>query len=156
MKCISEFGSNDNKNGASKLVASSPTPNSHLLLFKIRNKMKDLRISIMKAGQIISKKDRDSIEDWLNDNGVKIHKEKHRYVFQLEVQMQYLKPLVLDCKRRYPQLWKDKLKILCDGNMQLCELFLIEMDNEYSISAPTTRIKPKNKQQEELLKRLYK
>jgi len=144
----------DNKNGASKLVASSPTPNSLLLLFKIRNKMKDLRISIMKVGQIISKKDRDSIEDWLNDNGVKIHKEKHRYVFQLEVQMQYLKPLVLDCKRRYPQLWKDKLKILCDGNMQLCELFLIEMDNEYSISAPTTRIKPKNKQQEELLKRL--
>lgn len=144
------------KNGASKLVASSPTPNSLLLLFKIRNKMKDLRISIMKAGQIISKKDRDSIEDWLNDNGVKIHKEKHRYVFQLEVQMQYLKPLVLDCKRRYPQLWKDKLKILCDGNMQLCALFLIEMDNEHSISAPTTRIKPKNKQQEELLKRLYK
>lgn len=146
----------DNKNGASKLVASSPTPNSLLLLFKIRNKMKDLRISIMKVGQIISKKDRDSIEDWLNDNGVKIHKEKHRYVFQLEVQMQYLKPLVLDCKKRYPQLWKDKLKILCDGNMQLCELFLIEMDNEYSISAPTTRIKPKNKQQEELLKRLYR
>ena len=118
--------------------------------------MKDLRISIMKAGQIISKKDRDSIVDWLNDNDVKIHKEKNRYVFQLEVQMQYLKPLVLDCKIRYPQLWKDKLKILCDGNMQLCELFLIEMDNEHSISAPTTRIKPKNKQQEELLKRLYK
>jgi hypothetical protein len=146
----------DNKNGASKLVASSPTPNSLLLLFKIRNKMKDLRISIMKVGQIISKKDRDSIEDWLNDNGVKIHKEKHRYVFQLEVQMQYLKPLILDCKTRYPHLWKDKLKILCDGNMQLCELFLIEMDNEHSISAPTTRIKPKNKQQEELLKRLYR
>jgi hypothetical protein len=144
------------KNGASKLVASTHTPNSLLLLFKIRNKMKDLRISIMKAGQIISKKDRDSIEDWLNDNGVKIHKEKHRYVFQLEVQMQYLKPLVLDCKRRYPQLWKDKLKILCDGNMQLCALFLIEMDNEHSISAPTTRIKPKNIEQEELLKRLYK
>jgi hypothetical protein len=144
------------KNGASKLVASSPTPNSLLLLFKIRNKMKDLRISIMKAGQIISKKDRDSIENWLNDNGVKIHTEKHHYVFQLEVQMQYLKPLVLDCKKRYPHLWKDKLKILCDGNNQLLDLFLIEMDNEHSISAPTTRIKPKNKQQEELLKRLYK
>jgi len=28
------------------------------------------------------------------------------------------------------------------------------MDNEHSISAPTTRIKPKNKKQEELLKRL--
>ena len=110
----------------------------------------------MKAGQIISKKDRDSIEDWLNDNGVKIHKEKRRYVFQLEVQMQYIKPLVLDCKIRYPQLWKDKLNIICDGNLQLCELFLIEMDNEHSISAPTTRIKPKNKQQEELLKRLYR
>jgi len=144
------------KNGASKLVASSPTPNSLLLLFKIRNNMKNLRISIMKAGQIISKKDRDSIEDWLNDNGVKIYKEKRRYVFQLEVQMQYIKPLVLDCKIRYPQLWKDKLNIICDGNMQLCELFLIEMDNEHSISAPTTRIKPKNKQQEELLKRLYR
>lgn len=118
--------------------------------------MKDLRISIKKAGQIISKKDLDSIEDWLNENGVKIHKEKHRYVFQLEVQMQYLKPLVLDCKRRYPSLWKEKLKILCDGNTQLCELFLLEMDNENTISAPTTRIKPKNKQQEELLKRLYR
>ncbi len=119
--------------------------------------MKNLtRISILEAGKIIRKKDRDSIEDWLNDNSVKIHKEKHRYVFQLEVQMQYLKPLVHDCKRRYPSLWKDKLKILCDGNTQLCELFLLEMDNENSISAPTTRIKPKNKQQEELLKRLYR
>ena len=108
----------------------------------------------MEAGEIIRKKDRDAIVSWLNDNGVKIYKEKRRYVFQLEVQMQYIKPLVLDCKIRYPQLWKDKLNIICDGNMQLCELFLIEMDNEHSISAPTTRIKPKNKQQEELLKRL--
>jgi hypothetical protein len=119
--------------------------------------MKDLtRISIMAAGEIISKKDRDAVVSWLNDNDVKIHKEKHYYVFQLEVQMQYLKPLIIDCKKRYPHLWKDKLKILCDGNTQLCELFLIEMDNEHSISAPTTRIKPKNKQQEELLKRLYR
>lgn len=114
------------------------------------------RISIYEAGEIIRKKDRDAIVSWLNDNDVKIHKEKYHYVFQLEVQMQYLKPLVLDCKKRYPHLWKDKLKILCDGNTQLCELFLIEMDNEYSISAPTTIIKPKNKQQEELLKRLYR
>ena len=117
--------------------------------------MKDLsRISIREAGAIIRKKDRDAILSWLNDNDVKIYTEKHHYVFQLEVQMQYLKPLVLDCKKRYPHLWKDKLKILCDGNTQLCELFLIEMDNVHSISAPTTRIKPKNKQQEELLKRL--
>ncbi len=122
---------------------------------KCNLKMKDFtRISIMEAGEIIRKKDRDAIVSWLNDNDVKIHTEKHHYVFQLEVQMQYLKPLVLDCKKRYPHLWKDKLKILCDGNNQLLELFLIEMDNEYSISAPTTRIKPKNKQQEELLKRL--
>ena len=119
--------------------------------------MKDLsRISIREAGAIIRKKDRDAILSWLNDNDVKIYTEKHHYVFQLEVQMQYLKPLVLDCKKRYPHLWKDKLKILCDGNTQLCELFLIEMDNEHSISAPTTTIKPKNKQQEELLKRLYR
>ena len=117
--------------------------------------MKDFtRLSIMEVGKIIRKKDRDAIVSWLNDNDVKIHKEKHHYVFQLEVQMQYLRPLVLDCKKRYPNLWKDKLKILCDGNNQLLELFLIEMDNEHSISAPTTRIKPKNKQQEELLKRL--
>ena len=118
--------------------------------------MQDLfRISIMEAGEIIRKKDRDSIEDWLNDNGVKIYKEKHYYVFQLEVQMQYLKPLVLDCKKRYPHLWKEKLKILCDGNNQLRDLFLIELDNEYS-ATPSTRIKPKNKEQEELLKRLYR
>jgi hypothetical protein len=118
--------------------------------------MTDLsRISIMEAGAIIRKKDRDSIEDWLNDNGVKIYTAKHRFVFQIEVQMQYLKPLIIDCKKRYPNLWKDKLKILCEGNKQLCELFLIEMDNEQS-TAPSTRIKPKNKQQEELLKRLYK
>lgn len=118
--------------------------------------MKDqIKISILEAGKIIRKKDPDAIKMWLNDNDVKIHKEKHYYVFQLEVQMQYLKPLILDCKKRYPHLWKDKLKILCDGNNQLRELFLIEMDNEQS-AAPTTRIKPKNKQQEELLKRLYK
>ena len=114
------------------------------------------RISIMKAGEMIGKKDRDSIKDWLIDNGVKIHNGKHRYVFKLEVQMQYLKPLIIDCKTRHPQLWKDKLKILCEGNNQLCELFLIEMGSENSISVPTTRIKPKNKQQEELLKRLYR
>lgn len=117
--------------------------------------MKDFRrISILKAGAIINKKDRDTIISWLNDNGVKIYNDKHHYVFQLEVEMQYLKPLVIDCKKRHPTLWKEKLKILCDGNNQLYELFLIEMDNEQSISAPTTRIKPKNKQQEELLKRL--
>ncbi len=122
-----------------------------------QNVMKDfLRISIIEAGKIIRKKDSDSIVDWLNDNGVKIHKEKYRYVYQLEVQMQYLKPLILDCKTRYPHLWKDKLKILCDGNKRLCELFLIELDNNHSISTPTTRIKPKNKEQEELLKRLYR
>jgi hypothetical protein len=119
--------------------------------------MKDFtRLSIMEVGKIIRKKDRETIISWLNANDVKIHIDKHHYVFQLEVQMQYLKPLVLDCKKRYPHLWKDKLKILCDGNTQLCDLFLIEMDNEHSISAPTTRIKHKNKQQEELLKRLYR
>ena len=119
-------------------------------------KIKDLsRITIMEAGVIIRKKDRDAILSWLNNNDVKIYTEKHHYVFQLEVQMQYLKPLVLDCKNRYPHLWKDKLKILCDGNNQLCELFLIELDNEYS-ATPSTRIKPKNKEQEELLKRLYR
>ena len=118
--------------------------------------MKDFsRISIMDAGRIIRKKDRDTIESWLTDNDVKIYIDKQKYVFQLEVQMQYLKPLVLDCKKRYPHLWKEKLKILCDGNTQLRELFLIEMDNEHS-ATPTTRIKPKNKQQEELLKRLYR
>ena len=118
--------------------------------------MQDLfRISIMEAGEIIRKKDRDAIFSWLINNNVKIHKEKQDYVFQLEVQMQYLKPLIIDCKNRYPHIWKDKLKILCEGNKQLCELFLIEMDNEQS-AAPSTRIKPKNKQQEELLKRLYR
>ena len=119
-------------------------------------KMKDFsRISIMEAGRIIRKKDRDSIESWLTDNDVKIYIDKQKYVFQLEVQMQYLKPLVLDCKKRYPHLWKEKLKILCDGNNQLRDLFLIELDNEYS-ATPSTRIKPKNKEQEELLKRLYR
>jgi len=119
-------------------------------------KMKDFsRISIMEAGRIIRKKDRDSIESWLTDNDVKIYIDKQKYVFQLEVQMQYLKPLVLDCKKRYPHLWKEKLKILCDGNNQLRDLFLIELGNEYS-ATPSTRIKPKNKEQEELLKRLYR
>ena len=119
--------------------------------------MKDFtRISIMEVGKIIRKKDRDAIVSWLNDNDVKIHIDRQKYVFQLEVQMQYLKPFVLDCKKRYPHLWKDKLKIICDSNNQLCELFLIELDNENPISAPTTRIKPKNKQQEELLNRLYR
>jgi hypothetical protein len=119
-------------------------------------KMKDFsRISIMEAGRIIRKKDRDSIESWLTDNDVKIYIDKQKYVFQIEVQMQYLKPLVLDCKKRYPHLWKEKLKILCDGNNQLRDLFLIELDNEYS-ATPSTRIKPKNKEQEELLKRLYR
>ncbi len=119
-------------------------------------KMKDFsRISIMEAGRIIRKKDRDSIESWLTDNDVKIYIDKQKYVFQLEVQMQYLKPLVLDCKKRYPHLWKEKLKILCDENNQLRDLFLIELDNEYS-ATPSTRIKPKNKEQEELLKRLYR
>lgn len=119
--------------------------------------MKDFsRISIIEAGRIIRKKDRDTIESWLTDNDVKIHIDKQKYVFQIEVQMQYLKPLVLDCKKRYPHLWKEKLKILCDGNNQLYELFLLELKTEYQVSAPTTRIKPKNKQQEELLKRLYR
>jgi hypothetical protein len=119
--------------------------------------MKDLlKISIKEAGAIIKRKDRDTIVSWLMDNKVKIYTDKQYYVFQLEVQMQYLKPLILDCKTRYPHLWKDKLKILCDGNKQLCDLFLIELDNDHSITAPTTRIKPKNKDQEELLKRLYK
>ncbi len=114
------------------------------------------RISIMDAGKIIKLKDRDTIVSWLNDNKVKIHNDKRYYVYQLEVEMEYLKPLILDCKERYPNLWKEKLKILCDGNKALCDLFLIEMDNEHSISTPTTRIKPKNKEQEELLKRLYR
>ena len=110
----------------------------------------------MEAGAIIRKKDRDSIEDWLNDNGVKIYTAKHRFVFQIEVQMQYLKPLIIECKKNYPHLWKDKLKILCEGNKQLCELFLIEMDNTISLAAPSTRVKPRNQQQEELLKRIYR
>jgi hypothetical protein len=114
------------------------------------------RISIMEAGAIINRKDREAIVSWLIDNSIRIHNDRQPFVYKIEVEMQYLKPLVLDCKRRYPHLWKDKLKILCDGNSQLCELFQIEMDNENSISAPTTRINPKNKQQEELLKRLYR
>ncbi len=119
--------------------------------------MKDLsRISLLEVGNLINRKDRDTITAWLIDNEVKIYKDKHPYVYKLEVEMQYLKPLIIDCKMRYPQLWKDKLKILCDGNKQLCDLFLIELDNDHSISSPTTRIKPKNKEQEELLKRLYR
>lgn len=115
-----------------------------------------LTISIKEAGEIIRKKDRESIVSWLNEKKVKIHTDKHYYVYELEVQMEHLRPLILDCKRNYPHLWKNKLEILCDGNKQLCNLFLIELDGEHSISAPTTRIKPKNKEQEDLLKRLYK
>lgn len=119
--------------------------------------MKELsRIPLLKVGNLINRKDRESITSWLIDNDIKIHKDRHLYVFELQVQMQVLKPLILDCKLRYPHLWKDKLKILCDGNNQLCDLFLIELDNDHSISTPTTRIKPMNKDQEELLKRLYK
>jgi hypothetical protein len=78
--------------------------------------MQDLfRISIMEAGEIIRKKDRDSIEDWLNDNGVKIYKEKHYYVFQLEVQMQYLKPLIIDCKKGIHTYGKINLKSFVKG-----------------------------------------
>ncbi len=57
--------------------------------------MKDFsRISIMEAGRIIRKKDRDTIESWLTDNDVKIYIDKQKYLFS------DIRPLFVS---RYPQ-----------------------------------------------------
>jgi hypothetical protein len=114
------------------------------------------RISIMEAGAIINRKDREAIVSWLIANSIRIYNDRQPFVYRIEVEMQVLKPLILDCKRCYPNLWKEKLKIICDGNKQLCDLFLIELDNDHSLSTPTTRIKPKNKEDVELLNRIYR
>lgn len=117
---------------------------------------KQSRISIMEVGDVINRRDRDTIISWLIDNRITIHYDKQPYVYKLQVEYQNLKPLILDCKNNYPHVWKEKLKILCDGNTNLYDLFLLEMDNTISLAAPSTRVKPRNKQQEELLKRIYR
>jgi len=114
------------------------------------------RISIMEAGTIINRKDREAIVSWLIDNSIRIYCDRQPFVYRIEVEMQALKPLILDCKRCYPYKWKDKLAVICDGNKQLIDLFLIELDNEHSLSLPTTKIKPKNKEDVELLNRIYR
>ena len=114
------------------------------------------RISIMEAGAIINRKDREAIVSWLIDNSIRIHYDRQPFVYKIEVEMQALKPLILDCKRSYPHKWKEKLMVICDGNKHLIELFLIELDNDHSFSSPTTKIKPKNKEDVELLNRIYR
>ena len=114
------------------------------------------RISIMEAGAIINRKDREAIVSWLIDNSIRIYNERQPFVYRVEVEMQVIKPLILDCKRSYPNLWKEKLIVICDGNKLLIDLFLIELDNDHSLSSPTTKIKPKNKEDVELLNRIYR
>jgi hypothetical protein len=119
--------------------------------FRKSNSLQTLTIS--EVSVILKFKNDLTTRKWLKDNGIQIHRlAKKSFVYQIEFDLVWDKPYVLNLKRKHPQNWKDLYSCVVKDR-SLYDLMMFEIDEENSFT-PTTKVSIKSTTDQKLLKSL--
>jgi hypothetical protein len=107
-------------------------------------------MSIQQVGEIVNLKDTKTIVKWLKSNKIATHKITSKvFVLSEELYLNIYKPYAKSLMLKYPNNWKDRLKVILNDE-QLFKLILLELEQEVTTS-PQTWVKTRNKHDEKLL-----
>jgi hypothetical protein len=92
----------------------------------LTNKIELLTLS--EIGAKIKLNDPKSIKNWVRQNGITIHKLASRtFVYDLDLKVCLLKPLVLELMRKYPKRWREICRNIINEDV-VFDMLLIELD----------------------------
>lgn len=95
------------------------------------------RIYLKEVGELINKKDSDTIEKWCNVNNVTIYKDDGfhgQYVFKHNLDLAYDMPLIKNLQNEYPDTWKEIYEMCKKGEIQ--NLIDFNDNDDYSDYTP--------------------
>jgi hypothetical protein len=97
------------------------------MLFLITNQSNCFKLFVLKLGGDTT--DPKSIKNWLRQNGVTIHKLASRtFVYDLELKVCLLKPMVLDLIKKHPNQWREICRNIIDNDV-VFELLLVGLED---------------------------
>ena len=86
-------------------------------------------LTLSEVGKKIKLSDPKSIKNWLRQNGVTIHKLASRtFVYDLELKVCLLKPMVLDLIKKHPNQWREICRNIIDNDV-VFELLLVGLED---------------------------
>jgi hypothetical protein len=86
-------------------------------------------LTLSEVGKKIKLSDPKSIKNWLRQNGVTIHKLASRtFVYDLELKVCLLKPMVLDLIKKHPNQWRKICRNIIDNDV-VFELLLVGLED---------------------------
>lgn len=86
-------------------------------------------LTLSEVGKKIKLSDPKSIKNWLRQNGVTIHKLASRtFVYDLELKVCLLKPMVLDLIKKHPSQWREICRNIIDNDV-VFELLLVGLED---------------------------
>jgi hypothetical protein len=92
----------------------------------LTNKIELLTLS--EIGAKIKLNDPKSIKNWVRQNGITIHKLASRtFVYDLDLKVCLLKPLVLELMRKYPKRWREICRNIINEDV-VFDMLLNELD----------------------------
>lgn len=111
-------------------------------------------IPIHQVSQMMSFKSINTTMKWLQYNSVKIHRiSNKKYVFEIDILSEIDKLQVKELKKRFPNKWIEMYRTIAT-NPKVCELVLLQISDEPIRNIAFTKVKVKNKKEEDLLKQL--
>jgi hypothetical protein len=85
-------------------------------------------LTLSEIGAKIKLNDPKSIKNWVLQNGITIHKLASRtFVYDLDLKVCLLKPLVLELIRKYPNRWRGICRTIITEDV-VFDMLLIELD----------------------------
>jgi hypothetical protein len=86
-------------------------------------------LTLSEVGAKIKLSDPKSIKNWVRQNGITIHKLASRtFIYDLDLKVCLLKPLVLDLIRKYPKRWKGICRTIITEDV-VFDMLLVELDD---------------------------
>jgi hypothetical protein len=110
-------------------------------------------LTLSEVGEKIKLSDPKSIRNWVRQNGITIHKLASRtFIYDLDLKVCLLKPLVLELMRKYPNQWKGICRNIINED-GVFEVLLIEL-NEGLMISPNYKMRFNSVEEEKLYKEL--
>jgi hypothetical protein len=107
-------------------------------------------LTLTEVGEIIKLSDPKSIKNWLRQNGITIHKLATRtFVYDLDLKVCLLKPLVLELIRKHPNQWRGICRNIIDEDV-VFEILLIELEERGPMIIPKYKMQFNSVEEEKL------
>lgn len=107
-------------------------------------------LTLSEVGEKIKLSDPKSIKNWLRQNGVSIHKLASRtFVYDLDLKVCLLKPLVLELIRKHPNQWRGICRNIIDEDV-VFEMLLIELEERRPMIIPKYKMQFNSVEEEKL------